>query len=167
MKRLTLIRHAKSSWKEQGLADFDRPLNDRGKRDAPLMGRRLAARGRVPDLVICSPARRAVATIKRIAREAGFPSHRIVEDERVYLAGADELHRIVKEIADSHDDVVLCGHNPGLTEFSNLISSQVIDNIPTCGVVSIAFRLDSWMDVVPGSGELLCFDYPKRETNPG
>jgi phosphohistidine phosphatase len=166
MKRLTLIRHAKSSWKEKGLADFDRPLNARGRSDAPLMGRRLAARGEMPDLVICSPARRAVATMKKIAREAGFPPCRIVEDERMYPADADELLRIVREIADCHDDVVLCGHNPGLTEFSNLVSNHFIDNIPTCGVVAIDFRLDSWKAVVPGSGELRYLDWPKRIGDP-
>lgn len=162
MKRLTLIRHAKSSWKEKELSDVERPLSHRGKKDAPRMGRRLAERGERPDLVLCSPARRAVDTMKKIARVAGLPLGSIVTDERMYLADAEELLRIVRAITDSHDKVMLCGHNPGLTELSNLVSDFFIENIPTCGVVSIGFRLGSWQDVVPGSGELRFFDYPKR-----
>jgi len=163
MKELTLVRHAKSSWKDRDLADFDRPLNARGKSDAPLMGRRLAARGRRPDLVLSSPAKRALATLKKIAQEVGFSERDIVTDNRAYEADARELLFLVREIDDVHHDVLLCGHNPGLTDFSNLISNCIIDNIPTCGVVSIRFSVDSWRDVMPGSGELLYFDYPKRD----
>lgn len=162
MKVLTLVRHAKSSWKDRELADFDRPLNARGKSDAPLMGRRLAARGRRPDLVLSSPAKRAIATLKNIAREVGFSERDIVTDSRAYEADARELLFLVRGIDDVHHDVLLCGHNPGLTDFSNLITNRTIDNIPTCGVVSIRFPVDSWREVMPGSGELLYFDYPKR-----
>jgi len=162
MKVLTLVRHAKSSWKDRELADFDRPLNARGKSDAPLMGRRLAARGRRPDLVLSSPAKRALATLKKIAREVGFSERDIVTDSRAYAADACELLFLVREIDDVHHDVLLCGHNPGLTDFSNLITNRIIDNIPTCGVVSIRFPVDSWREVMPGTGELLYFDYPKR-----
>ena len=163
MKELTLVRHAKSSWKDRDLADFDRLLNARGKSDAPLMGRRLAARGRRPDLVLSSPAKRALATLKKIAQEVGFSERDIVTDNRAYEADARELLFLVREIDDVHHDVLLCGHNPGLTDFSNLISNCIIDNIPTCGVVSIRFPVESWRDVMPGSGELLYFDYPKRD----
>ncbi|MRR57350.1 MAG: histidine phosphatase family protein [Deltaproteobacteria bacterium] len=162
MKELTLVRHAKSSWKDRDLADFDRPLNARGKSDAPLMGRRLAARGRRPDLVLSSPAKRALATLKKIAQEVGFSERDIVTDSRAYEAGAHELLSLVRGIDDAHHDVLLCGHNPGLTDFSNLITNRIIDNIPTCGVVSIRFPFDSWREVRPGSGEVLYFDYPKR-----
>lgn len=167
MKRLTLIRHAKSSWRDKSLADLDRPLSARGKNDAPVMGRRLAERGGMPDLVLCSPARRAVATMKKIAREMGIPADRISVDERLYLADVEELLRIVREADDLDSHVVLCGHNPGLTDFSNLVSDRFIDNIPTSGMVSIGFRVDSWRGVVQGSGELLFFDYPKKDTSSG
>jgi phosphohistidine phosphatase len=161
MKHLTLVRHAKSSWKDRDLEDFDRPLNARGKSDAPLMGRRLAARGGNPDLVLSSPAKRAIATMKKIAQEAGFREREIVADKRLYEADARELLRLVRGIDDRHHDVLLCGHNPGLTDFSNLISDQRIDNIPTCGIVSISFPVDSWTKIMPGSGEVLYFDFPK------
>jgi phosphohistidine phosphatase len=162
MKRLTLIRHGKSSWKDPDIADFDRPLNRRGKDDAPEMGRRLAARGERPDLIITSPAKRAVSTINRIAQEIGFTESRILRDCRVYEAGARDLLSIIQEIEDIHGSVVLCGHNPGLTELSNLVSDLDIDNIPTCGIVSIEFPVDSWSDVAAVSGIVRYFDFPKR-----
>jgi phosphohistidine phosphatase len=162
MKRLTLIRHGKSSWKDPELADFDRPLNKRGKDDAPEMGKRIAARRCRPDLIITSPAKRAVSTVKRIAGETGFPESGVVKDERLYGAGAREILRVVQEIDDLYGDVVLCGHNPGLTDFCTLVSDLVIDTIPTCGVVSIDFPGDSWSDVVAGAGILRYFDCPKR-----
>jgi phosphohistidine phosphatase len=162
MKRLTIIRHGKSSWEDPDIADFDRPLNRRGKDDAPEMGRRLASRGERPDLIVTSPAKRAVSTMNRIAREIGFTESRILRDCRVYEAGAGELLGIIREIEDIHGYVVLCGHNPGLTELCNLVSNLTIDNLPTCGVVSIEFPVDSWSDVAAGSGVVRYFDFPKR-----
>jgi phosphohistidine phosphatase len=162
MKRLTLIRHGKSSWKDPDLADFDRPLNSRGKDDAPEMGRRLAARGERPDLIITSPAKRAVSTMRRIVEKIGFPESGILKDVRLYEAGPRDLLRVIREIDDIHGDVVLCGHNPGLTDFCTLVSDLVIDNIPTCGIVSIEFPVDSWSDVAAGGGMVRYFDCPKK-----
>lgn len=162
MKILTLVRHAKSSWKDPELADFDRPLNARGKRDAPLMGRRLAARGERPDLILCSPARRAVTTMKKIAFETKYPEKGIMLDSRIYEADASRLLEIVKGIDDGYDTVMICGHNPGLTDFCNIVANCRIENIPTCGLVSLSFLYDSWTEVAPHSGEVLYFDYPKK-----
>lgn len=162
MKRLTLVRHGKSSWKDPELADFDRPLNKRGKEDAPEMGRRIAERREHPDLIITSPAKRAVSTVKRIAREIGFPESGVVKDDRLYAAEAQEILVVVREIDDLHGNVVLCGHNPGITDFCNLVSGLSIEAIPTCGVVSIEFPADSWRDVIAGAGIIRYFDCPKR-----
>jgi len=162
VKTLILVRHAKSSWKDPELADFDRPLNARGKRDAPLMGRRLAARGERPDLMLSSPARRAVATMKKIAAAAGFDEREIVTDDRLYEADAHDLLEVVRGIDDKRAKVLLCGHNPGLTDLCNLICNCSIDNIPTCGILSLGFHCDSWKDVELRSGKVLYFDYPKK-----
>jgi phosphohistidine phosphatase len=162
MKRLMLIRHGKSSWKDPDIVDFDRPLNRRGKGDAPEMGRRLASRGERPDLIVTSPAKRAVSTMNRIAREIGFTESRILRDDRVYEAGGRELLSIIRKFEDMNGYVVLCGHNPGLTDLCNLVSDLTIDNLPTCGVVSIEFPVDSWDDVAAGSGLVRYFDFPKR-----
>jgi phosphohistidine phosphatase len=162
MKTLTLIRHGKSSWKDPDIADFDRPLNSRGKEDAPEMGRRLAARGEKPDLIVTSPAKRAVSTIKKIVQEIGFCESRVLRDSRLYEAGTRELLCIIREMEDFHGYVLLCGHNPGLTDFCNLVSDISLDNLPTCGVVSIEFPVDSWNEVAAGSGRVRYFDFPKK-----
>jgi phosphohistidine phosphatase len=100
--------------------------------------------------------------MKRIVEKIGFPESGILKDGRLYEAGPRDLLRVIREIDDIHGDVVLCGHNPGLTDFCTLVSGLVIDNIPTCGVVSIEFPVDSWSDVAAGGGIVRYFDCPKR-----
>ena len=162
MKRLYLIRHAKSSWKDPTLTDLDRPLNKRGKRDAPFMGKRLKTHNIQPDLIISSPAKRAQRTAKIIAEEIGFSKEKIIYDESVYEAGVSTLLRVIRYIQDSANDVVLFGHNPGLTMLAESLTHTLIENIPTCGIFCIDFPVDSWKDIVEGSGTVVFFDYPKK-----
>jgi len=166
VKRLILIRHAKSSWKETGVPDFERPLNKRGKEDAPRMGRRLADRGYLPDLIISSPAKRAVSTVKRIAREIGIPKQEMISDTRLYEALAPDMLRVIRGVDDQYGSVAICGHNPGLTDLCSLLSGRCMENIPTCGVVVLVIDVQSWKDVSSGTGEITCFDYPKRTAGP-
>lgn len=161
MKTLYLIRHAKSSWKHDYLTDFDRPLNKRGKRDAPLMGRRLKPHG-VPGLFLASPAKRAIRTAEAIAAETGYPPEQIRTDEAIYLAGEKSLLKIICRIEDQFDSVALFGHNPGFTLLANLLSNEAVENIPTCGIFCIGFNIDTWRDVAAGTGKMIFFDYPKR-----
>ena len=161
-KYLYLIRHAKSSWKNPSLRDFDRPLNKRGKRDAPEMGRRLAKRDVIADLMLTSPAKRALTTCREIAREIGYPLEAIEEDEDIYHAGSSTLLKVVQDIDNTWRTVLLFGHNPGFTDFANALNSTYIDNVPTCGVVLCKFNTDRWEDVDFGKGEQVFFDYPKR-----
>lgn len=162
MKRLYLIRHAKSSWEDPRLADFDRPLNERGKKDAPRMGKRLAQEGHVPDVLLSSPARRAFSTAKRIGCQLGFRKKDIRQDIHLYHADESQLLRTVQALADKANSVMLFGHNPGLTEFATLLCRHDFRNIPTCGVVCIDFRVNSWKEVKYNQGTLLFFDYPKK-----
>jgi phosphohistidine phosphatase len=162
MKRLTLIRHAKSSWKDAFLLDMDRPLNKRGQRDAPVMGKRLAARESRPDLIISSPATRALTTAEAIAAEIEYPVEEIVVGERMYGADVAEWLQIIRGLDDSWDHVMCCGHNPGLTDLVNALSPYAIDNIPTCGVVELAFDTDTWTDVGRIEPTQVHFDYPKK-----
>ena len=162
MKTLVLIRHAKSSWKDDSLADRDRPLKGRGKRDAPEMGRRLAARGGPPDLIVSSPAVRALKTAKLIAEVVGYPAKKIVEDERLYLANRAQILKVIRGIDNRFDWVFLFGHNPGLTDLVNTLTEDSIDNLPTCGVVEFRVDSDRWTDVGPGSVQRIDFDYPKQ-----
>lgn len=162
MKRLTLVRHAKSSWKDRDLSDFDRPLNKRGKHDAPMMGERLAKLKFMPDQIVTSPAKRAIKTAQIIARAIGYPQKKILEQRGVYDADRTVLLQIIQGFDDAFRHVMLFGHNPAFTYFANDFIHDYIENIPTCGIVCIDFDVRSWADIGPGKGHLVFFDYPKN-----
>ena len=160
MKKLYIIRHAKSSWKDDSLRDFNRPLNKRGKQNAPLMGNRLRDKNIKPDLVISSPALRAKTTAEIIAKLVRYDKN-IIFDERVYEATPAKLHAIVTETDDKNSILFLVGHNPGL----NMLAEAYVrfdENIVTCGVVEIAFDCDKWADISTENARLISFDYPKK-----
>lgn len=162
MKRLYLIRHAKSSWADPTLGDFERPLNKRGKRDAPFMGEKLAERVVRPDFIISSSAKRAEKTARIIAKAIAYPSKKILFTEAIYLADEDELYQVVRSFDDKINTLFLVGHNFGITDFAVSLSGEQIENIPTCGIAAIEFDLDSWQQVGPNRGRLLFFDWPKK-----
>jgi len=162
MRTLTIIRHAKSSWKDVELADFERPLNKRGKRDAPLAGQRLREQRIIPNLIITSPAKRALTTAKAIAKEIGYSIKDLVADRRVYMADVDDLLQMLRAVDNSYKHVAIVGHNPDLTDLANEITGEAIDNVPTCGVVHAKLELKSWQDLDAGTAELILFDYPKK-----
>jgi phosphohistidine phosphatase len=162
MKILTLVRHAKSSWKYADLDDLDRPLNRRGQRDAPLMGDVMAARGCRPDAVFTSPALRALRTAEVIAAAIGYPQQRIVLDGRLYHADSDDLLEVVKSMDAPIGWVVCVGHNPGLTDLANHLGRQRFDNVPTCGVVEMRFDSDRWVDVDRTAPQGVDFEFPKK-----
>lgn len=162
MKTLTLVRHAKSSWKDAGLADRERPLNGRGEQDAPLMGARIKAGEIRPSLLISSPATRAWTTARIIAAEIGYPREFLQRDERLYLAGVSDIIAVLKEQDAGFNSIMLFGHNPGLTEFANYLVPDVTPNIPTCGVVAVTFDTEDWDLSLRPASDLLQFDYPKK-----
>jgi len=147
MKKLILVRHAKSSWKDPDLSDFERPLNKRGKNDAPVMGKRLKKLGVKPDIIISSTAVRASSTAKIFCEEMGLPEEKLIFDRNLYAAGEDEMLKVLNSLDDKIKTVMLFAHNPGLTDLSNLLSDDFIDNIPTAGVVSLTFKEESWSDL--------------------
>jgi phosphohistidine phosphatase len=163
-RQLTLVRHAKSSWDDPAVRDRDRPLNDRGERDAPVMGQRLRARGARPTLILTSPAVRARRTAQIIAREIGYPQEFLQREEDLYLASPDEIIAVLTRQDSSFRDVVVCGHNPGLTELANRLTGAGIDSVPTTGVAVIELDIRSWADLDGARGELLFFDFPRRVT---
>ena len=167
MKRLTLVRHAKSSWKDPSLDDFDRPLNQRGERDAPVMGRRLRARGARPSMILTSPAKRALRTVRLIAEAIGYPVEFLQREPELYLADAATILEVIAREADGCQEILVCGHNPGMTDLANRLTASRIDNVPTCGIVAMEADVDSWVD--PGETEwtLDYFDYPKRLPDAG
>ena len=161
MKKLYLVRHAKSSWDDPSLDDIDRPLNQRGKKDAPEMGERLNKQKIFPDLLVSSPGKRARSTAKKIAKKIGYPAKDILIDDALYHGSDDMLIDIVRKLPDSVQSAMLFGHNPGFTSFANQLCNINIYNIPTAGIVAIDFRTENWKDVEYGRGELVFFDYHK------
>jgi phosphohistidine phosphatase len=161
MKTLFLIRHAKSSWDDTGLPDRDRPLNDRGRRDAPKMGERLAKRDVKPDLILSSPAMRAVKTAEIIAKKLDYRRKDIVVDDRLYAVAADDLLDVIHKLDDKLERVMLFGHNPELTELAHRLSSK-ITHMPTCAVAEFTFDAKSWSKIGKVKPAKVALDYPKR-----
>ncbi len=166
MKKLYLIRHAKSSWDDANLDDFLRPLNTRGEKDAPRMGKRLKEKRVTPDFMITSPANRALTTCEIFAKLLNYSKQKIKADKRLYHADANQILSVIQEIPDhkndSEDIVLLFGHNPGLTEFANELLNQSILNIPTCGIVSATLLIQTWKEITFGCGQMNYIDYPKK-----
>lgn len=160
MKNLILIRHAKSSWKDDSIKDFDRPLNKRGKCDAPLMAERLLQRGFVFDLIISSSAKRTSDTAKIFADLLGFKSKIIFED-KLYLASDSEILEIINQFEERYQSVIIVCHNPGITDLANYLNEIFIENIPTTGIVGFSFD-GNWSDLGSKSCSMLFFDFPKK-----
>jgi phosphohistidine phosphatase len=154
-KRVYIIRHAKSSWRDLQCGDFDRPLNKRGERDAPMMAHRLFKLGIHPDIILSSPAKRAKTTAKYFADTLGA---KILLDESIYEASPLKLKQLIQTALESYDTVMLIGHNPSLTLLCNTLCDESIENIPTAGIVGLGFTSSN----IDGMGKLLLFDYPKK-----
>ncbi|MCG8311127.1 MAG: histidine phosphatase family protein [Cytophagales bacterium] len=162
MKKLFIVRHAKSSWDYPHLDDYDRPLNKRGKRNAPEMGQRLAQKNVKPDALIASPAKRAAATARRIAEQISFPVSDIVKEPLLYHGSVSSMIDVIRSSDDGIETLMIFGHNPGLTDLTNRLSGSDIYNIPTCGIAEIDFDVASWQEVGNTKGNLVSFDFPKN-----
>ncbi len=160
MKTLYLLRHAKSSWGDPDLADFDRPLNERGKAAAPFMGELIAAKGYEPSIVLCSPAERAKQTAELVKKHAGIRAE-IRFDERIYEASPNALRQVVSEIDDSVESAILVGHNPGIEGFIRYLTDEV-EAMPTASLAVIT-EIDSWAAISAGCGTLTTVHRPKDE----
>jgi len=161
MKNLILLRHAKSSWKDTSLDDFDRPLNNRGKCDAPKMADRVAREKIQIDLIISSSALRTSDTAKIFAEIIGYKS-RIIFDDNLYEASYKKILDLINLIEDKYKGVLLVCHNPGITNLANYLSDHFIDTIPTTGIVGLSFNC-SWKELNENSCSLLFYDYPKKK----
>ena len=162
MKTLYLLRHAKSSWSFDELSDQERPLNDRGRDDAPLMGQALAKRHIHPDIIVSSPAVRAMSTALLVAREMQFPHEKIKVEPGIYGAEVDDLLGIIKGLPDAAGSVLLVGHNPTITEVANVLSPSSLNEMPTAAVVCLRFECDHWAEVSKANAEFYFYDYPRN-----
>jgi phosphohistidine phosphatase len=161
MKTLFLVRHAKSSRDDATLSDKERPLNDRGRHDAPRMGERLAKHGVKPDLILSSPAVRALTTAEIIAKKLDYKAKNIVVDERLYAAAAEDVLEVIRELGEKPKRVMLFGHNPEFAELAYRLSSTITD-MPTCAVAEFAFDIESWSGVDKQAPAKVALHYPKQ-----
>lgn len=161
MRQLILIRHAKSSWSNSDLSDFDRPLNKRGKRDLAFMSGLLSQKNISPELIISSPALRTKLTAIEFANKIGYNKNEIIWNKNLYLASYMKILKIIKQIENKINCAIIVGHNPGLTDLQNYLCNEEIDNIPTSGIVSMS-TIKEWKDVESKDFELVFFEFPKK-----
>ena len=162
MKTLILIRHAKSDWGNEGLNDSERPLNERGKKDAPEMAERLRKKGLKIDAFISSPAKRALRTARYFAKEFEIDKDEIHVENALYGALPSQFEQIVAALKDKENIVAMFSHNPGITEYANTLSNVHTDNIPTCGVFAVQADVNSWKEFAKAEKSFLFYDYPKN-----
>jgi phosphohistidine phosphatase len=162
-KRLVLIRHAKSSWANPLQSDYERPLNDRGEHDAPMMGRRLKEAGIMPDKIISSTAKRAAQTAKLVAKELGYAEDRIEWHEELYHCVPSVFEEIIHGVDDTVQTLFMVAHNPGISEFAGIIGGYRSNDMPTCAVAGVEMSIEHWNDFSLAQKELFLFDTPKNE----
>lgn len=160
MKTLFLLRHAKSSWDDPNLSDYDRPLNDRGRRAAPFMGKLMRQKGLVPDVILSSTAKRAWQTTELLKKSADF-DREIKFDERIYEASPGSLQQVVLEIAEC-DSAMLVGHNPGIESFIRYLTGSV-ESMPTAALAIIELSIDSWNEIKNDCGNVRQVFRPREE----
>lgn len=162
-RTIVFIRHAKSGLSDIGQSDFDRPLNERGERDAPIMGMRLAEKKIIPDLILSSSAKRTTQTAQKIAAKVGYEKRLIQWEDKLYHASQAVITQFVEAINDNHKLVFLVAHNPGITYMVNSLNLFLkIDNVPTCGMVACSIKSNHWKDFTKTDKKILFFDYPKN-----
>jgi phosphohistidine phosphatase len=166
MKTIYLIRHAKSSWNEPDISDFERPLNERGRRDAPRMAEKLRHRGAALDHILSSTSKRALSTAEAFAREFDISIKKIRRLDELYLAPPDRYLTAIESLDDRFAQVAIVGHNEGITDFANALGVARIDNMPTCSVFAISVDVQRWRDFRSAPKEFLFFLYPKDPLDP-
>jgi len=163
MKYLLLVRHAKSSWDDFSIKDFDRPLNDRGKNDAPMMARRLLDKGLKIDAFVASPAKRARKTVELFVKEYKENKDNIIFFDALYLAGPSIFSQVISKTDDQFDTIAVVSHNDGITAFANTLTNTTTNNIPTCGIFAVKVKAKHWSDFPTAEKEFWFFDYPKNK----
>jgi phosphohistidine phosphatase len=161
LKSLILVRHAKSDWADPSLKDFDRPLNERGKRDAPVMAHRLLDKKIKIDAFISSPAKRAKRTAELFAAQYKMDKKDIIFFDELYLADPETFFNVIAQTADDHSTIAVFSHNEGITQFANQLSDVRVDDMPTCSLFAVKMKLKKWKDFREAEKEFWFFDYPK------
>lgn len=162
MKTIYIIRHAKSSWGDVSVPDFDRSLNERGQKDAPEMAKRLLAKKIKIDAFVSSPARRAKKTCKLFCIEYDADPGKAIYVDKLYEASVHTFYEVIRALNDKYKHVAIFSHNPGITDFVNTLCSDIkIDNMPTCSIFAVEIPIDTWDKFNGAEKRFLFFDYPK------
>ena len=161
MKELILVRHAKSDWGDTYLPDFERPLSERGKRDAPEMAKRLMEKKPVIDAFVSSPARRARKTAAFFAQAYDFPKEAILLKDDLYEPDQKDFIKVISSLDDRLKAVAVFSHNNGITDFANHLTNAFIDSIPTCGIFAVRIQSERWHDFFAAEKHFDFFDHPK------
>jgi len=160
---LFIVRHGKSSWEEEGLDDIDRPLAERGLRNADTMANRLKELGEVPEMILTSPANRALNTALIMARIWGLDSAFLLIHDVLYMAYVPEIEEVVGETPDSVRNLAIFGHNPAFTLYANKFLEDPLDNLPTAGIVIVTLECENWKGISRTMVKKTYVDYPKRK----
>jgi phosphohistidine phosphatase len=161
MKKLIFVRHAKSSWKDSSLGDLERPLKSRGEKDIELQADILAEIQLIPEMIVSSHALRALQTAKGFAAHLGLSPEQLEEKERLYHAFYHDVQDIINDLDDEMDVVMIIGHNPTATNFANKFSKDYIANVPTCGMLVLESKVNTWSEFSRYNTDLVHFSYPK------
>ncbi len=161
MKTLYIARHAKSSWNDSSLADIDRPLNNRGIKNAPVMAERLTEKTDSIDTVLSSPANRAFTTARTLVAAIGIPANQIIIEPDLYFRGVSAMIEIIQNVPADSESLMVVGHNPDMTSLLNWFCETDISNMPTCSIATIGIDSE-WSKISTGLGQLIDFDYPKK-----
>lgn len=161
MKTIYLIRHAKSSWATPSLSDFDRPLNSRGKNDAPLIGKELRKLGFNPERIISSPSVRTTKTIQLICNEVNYKLGEVTFNQQLYHASLIAFKELINFLDNQQNSIALVGHNFGISDFANYLTANKIGVMPTCAAVKITLNVDAWEEIIEGLGSIEFYIYPK------
>ncbi len=162
MKKLYIIRHAKSSWETEGLHDIERPLNERGEKDAALMGKQLVKNKIIPDILITSPALRAFTTARIIADALNFDKNKMIISNALYFGDEESIIGLIRSFGPEVETAFIFGHNPTFSHLASALCADFRSELPTCGMVCLAFNTGSWMLIEKQSGKLVSYDYPKK-----
>ncbi len=162
MKKLYIVRHAKSDWSNLRISDFDRKLNDRGLKDAPKMGRVLLQKKITIDLIMSSTAIRAAQTTECIANEIKYDLKKISWIATLYHASVDEITNQIINVDEKFDNIMIVCHNPGITHFVNAQNGFITENVPTCGIILFEINTDNWKNFKESEKKILSFDFPKN-----
>ena len=162
MKTLLLVRHAKSDWSHAGLSDLERPLNERGKKDAPEMAKRVKEKIKEIDLFVSSPAKRARKTAKYFAEEYKYDKDDIQIEPQLYEDVTSAYDAVIEALPDKHDTVAFFAHSPTIGMYANSLTTVRTDDIPTCGVFAVQASTKSWSEFRHAEKKFLFYDYPKN-----